>query len=312
MREIKKICGTIAVMLLTLLPIYGQINYENSTRLIEGWDFLKGDLAGPWEAVRDYNKKGAEIVPIWTKVTLPHSYNAFDAVDPDVNYYQGATWYRTKLSIDNPYKNGRTILHFEGVGQKADVYVYLTKVGSHTGGYDEWEVDITDAINNFLQSEESEAYKGTVPVEIRVDNTRDAEMMPSDLSDFNLYGGLYRYVNLVYTPSLALKSLQAYATVDEKGKEGHLSIKADFNNHTNADDAVIHVQVHAPGGQLIHEAEKKITEFTEQELLDLSIPRPGLWSPSHPNLYSCKVTLTSAAGTMESEEKFGFRYFEFK
>ena len=208
MRELKKIYGAIVVILFTLMPTYGQINYENSTRLIKGWDFLKGDLSGPWEAVRDYNKKGAEIVPIWSKVTLPHSYNALDAVDPDVNYYQGATWYRTKLNIDNPYKNGRTILHFEGVGQKAEVYVYLTKVGSHVGGYDEWEVDITDAVNDFLQSDEAEPYKGTVPVEIRVDNTRDTEMMPSDLSDFNLYGGIYRYVNLVYTPAVAFNSLQ--------------------------------------------------------------------------------------------------------
>lgn len=319
MREIKKICGTIAVMLLTLLPIYGQINYENSTRLIEGWDFLKGDLAGPWEAVRDYNKKGAEIVPIWTKVTLPHSYNAFDAVDPDVNYYQGATWYRTKLSIDNPYKNGRTILHFEGVGQKADVYVYLTKVGSHTGGYDEWEVDITDAINNFLQSEESEAYKGTVPVEIRVDNTRDTEMMPSDLSDFNLYGGIYRYVNLVYTPSVAFNSLQTYASVDEKGMEGKLSVKADFKNHTLiGDDAVteaeVNVKVLNPAGEVISNNNITINNISGKvnELLNITISKPELWSPRTPNLYSTVVTLKTDAGEMVSKEVFGFRHFEFK
>lgn len=26
--------------------------------------------------------------PIWTQVTLPHCFNAEDAVDPNVNYYQ--------------------------------------------------------------------------------------------------------------------------------------------------------------------------------------------------------------------------------
>ena len=240
--------ATLAFMLLTLFPLKGQINYENSTRLTDGWDFLKSDLSGPWEAVRDYNKKGEEIVPIWTQVTVPHSYNAFDAVDPDVNYYQGPTWYRTKLKIDNPYENGRTILHFEGVGQKAEVYVYLTKVGSHVGGYDEWEVDITDAVNSFLKTEEAESYKGSVPVEIRVDNSRDTEMIPSDLSDFNLYGGLYRYVNLVYTPAVAIKSLQTYASVDEKGRKGELSIVADFKNHDsrsdyNGKEALVNIQI---------------------------------------------------------------------
>ena len=35
------------------------------------------------------------------------------------------------------------------------------------------------------------------------DNSRDLEMIPSDLSDFNRYGGLYRHVNLVYVPAIA-------------------------------------------------------------------------------------------------------------
>ena len=37
------------------------------------------------------------------------------------------------------------------------------------------------------------------------DNSRNPEMIPSDLSDFNLYGGLYRYVNLVYVPAISLE-----------------------------------------------------------------------------------------------------------
>lgn len=309
--------ATLAFMLLTLFPLKGQINYENSTRLTDGWDFLKSDLSGPWEAVRDYNKKGEEIVPIWTQVTVPHSYNAFDAVDPDVNYYQGPTWYRTKLKIDNPYENGRTILHFEGVGQKAEVYVYLTKVGSHVGGYDEWEVDITDAVNSFLKTEEAESYTGSVPVEIRVDNSRDTEMIPSDLSDFNLYGGLYRYVNLVYTPAVAIKSLQTYASVDEKGRKGELSIVADFKNHDsrsdyNGKEALVNIQILNPAGDVIKDQNITIDSFNEQELLNISINKPELWSPQHPSLYSAKVTLKTHADSMVSVEKFGFRNFEFK
>ena len=114
-------------------------------RLIDDWEFLKQDLGGIWEAVRPVGKGAPESVPLWQKVSLPHCVNATDAVDPDVNYYQGPSWYRTQLDISNPYANGRTLLHFEGAGQKTDVYIYTTKVGSHVGGYDEWTLDITDA-----------------------------------------------------------------------------------------------------------------------------------------------------------------------
>ena len=39
--------------------------------------------------------------------------------------------------------------------------------------------------------------KGKVAIAIRCANSRDLEMIPSSQSDFALYGGLYRFVNLV-------------------------------------------------------------------------------------------------------------------
>ena len=115
-------------------------------RLNDNWKFLRSDLGGIWEAVRPVKEGNPESVPLWESITLPHCFNAIDAVDPDVNYYQGPGWYSSQIEISNPIENGRTLLHFEGAGQKTEVYVYLTKVGSHVGGYNEWSVDITDAV----------------------------------------------------------------------------------------------------------------------------------------------------------------------
>jgi beta-galactosidase len=166
---------------------------QQKTRLIHNWQFLKQDLGGVWEAVRSVAKGNPESVPAWDSVTLPHCFNARDAVDPDVSYYQGAAWYRTLLEVGNPYSNGRTLLHFEGAGQKTEVYIYTTKVGSHVGGYDEWTVDITEAVDAFKRTDAfQKEFKRKIPLSIRSDNSRDLEMIPSDLSDFNLYGGLYR------------------------------------------------------------------------------------------------------------------------
>src|SRR5215216_6184472 len=136
-------------LLFSCHPLFAQ----QKVRLIDNWQFLRQDLGGIWEAVRPVKEGNPEDVPLWSAVTLPHCVNAEDAVDPDVNYYQGPAWYRTALEIQNPYKNGRTLLHFEGAGQKTEVYVYTTKVGSHVGGYDEWTVDITEAVKEFEKSE---------------------------------------------------------------------------------------------------------------------------------------------------------------
>lgn len=308
----KKIIFSFLLLGISLLS-FSQINYSDKKRLNDGWKFLRQDLGSIWEAVRKpAGKDSPETVPLWKDVTLPHCFNAEDAVDPDVNYYEGPGWYKTILEINNPYKDGRVLLQFEGAGQKTDVYIYTEKVGSHVGGYDEWIVDITDAVDRFRRSGDAERFEGKIPLSIRCDNTRDTEMIPSDLSDFNVYGGLYRYLNLVYTPAIAFTGIQTYASVDEKDREGLLQIKAFFTNHSQVGDASLNIQISDPLGDQISDENITITEFTDKDVLSLKIPKPKLWSPETPNLYSAKFTLNSLTGTMICEEKFGFRHFEFK
>src|SRR4051812_22202825 len=83
-----------------------------SERLLKGWECYRGNLGSPWEAFRG---KAASDNVGWDKIeSMPHCFNAYDAVDPDQGYYQGPGWYRVMLKPANPYPNGRTLLHFEG------------------------------------------------------------------------------------------------------------------------------------------------------------------------------------------------------
>lgn len=290
-------CGVVVAQ----LPVHEKI------RLTEGWEFLRSDLGGIWEAVRP-----SEAVPLWSKVILPHCFNAEDAVDPDVNYYQGPGWYRTKLQFQNPYQNGRILLEFEGAGQKTDVYVYTTKVGSHVGGYDGWSVDITDAVAQFMKSDAASRFKGKVPVSVRCDNSRDLEMIPSDLSDFNLYGGLYRYVNLIYLPEVSLKNVEVNAVLDKKLKKGKLEIKTVFYNPLNVKEAVVDVVVKDPKGKIVLQEEKTVIPSGENVLVAVDVRNPVLWDIESPELYSCELTVKANGQEMKAVEKFGFRHFEFK
>lgn len=305
----KSILAFVGLILFANAVVYAQ----QSIRLNNNWEFLKSDIGGIWEAVRPVKAGNPESVPLWKNVQLPHCYNAEDAVDPDVNYYQGPAWYRTNLDIKNPYNNGRTLLHFEGAGQKAEVYVYTTKVGSHIGGYDEWTVDITAAVEAFKKTDVyQKQFKGKVPVSIRTDNSRDLEMIPSDLSDFNLYGGIYRYLNLVYAPALSFDKIFALSEVDKDGKQGNLNVKARFYNPTGLSAGTVLIKLIDPDGKVIQQAEKKLSDFkTEVDLANFSIKKPQLWSPDQPALYTVEATVTTNDGAFKQTEKVGFRNFEF-
>ncbi|MES2279290.1 MAG: glycoside hydrolase family 2 TIM barrel-domain containing protein [Bacteroidota bacterium] len=302
---------TITLLLLAACAHFGIA--QQKTRLINNWEFVRQDLGGVWEAVRPVVAGNPESLPLWDKVSLPHCFNATDAVDPDVNYYQGPGWYRTKLDINNPYTNGRTLLHFEGAGQKTDVYVYTTKVASHLGGYDEWTADITKAVEDFKKTDVyQKQFKGKIPVEVRCDNSRDLESIPSQLSDFNVYGGIYRYLNLVYTPGLYIDKVFASAEVDKAGQLGKLNIKARFNNPANLTSADRKISITDPQGKEIAMSKFSLNPLSgDVELGSFQIKKPQLWSPANPVLYTVTVSVTSGGQTFSQSEKVGFRNFEF-
>ncbi|HEY2962753.1 MAG TPA: glycoside hydrolase family 2 TIM barrel-domain containing protein [Pyrinomonadaceae bacterium] len=264
-----------------------------TSRRLSEWEYRRGSLGGPWEAWRKANDDANK----WSTVQVPHSFNAMDAVDPDAPYYQGPGWYRSRFQLANPYPSGRTLLHFEGAGQKTEVYVHTEKVGEHVGGYDEFIVDITDLANKYAKLSQP---PGTVPVTIMCDNSRDLEMIPSNLSDFNLYGGLYRYVNLVYVPAISLERVlvDPEALPDGKAK---ITIRTRLYNPLSLKEPVeVSVRVSDPKSGILTE---KGSSFT--------IEKPDLWSPDNPALYRCTVTMKSVHGSMTISERFGIRSFEF-
>ena len=271
---------------------------------ITGWEYRRGGLGGPWEAWRKAN----DDANVWTKVEVPHCFNAMDAVDPDVPYYQGPGWYRTRLSVKNIFPAGRTLLHFEGAGQKTEVFIHTDKVGSHVGGYDEFTIDITDQVNSrpkILEQTE-------IPIAVMCDNSRDLEMIPSNLSDFNLYGGLYRYVNLVYVPALSVERMHVVPELLPNGK-AKVTVRARLYNPTGIKDEVeLEVKVTSPDKEVIHYETSRLNPWTgTRDLTTFVIDSPSLWSPKKPSLYLCFVTVAKEPGISKAATHFGVRSFEF-
>jgi len=199
-------------------------------------------------------------------------------------------------------------LHFQGAGQTTALWVGSTQIGTHKGGYDEFAFDITDAVRQ-LPLHESRA---AVPIAIVCDNSSDYDRVPSDLSDFCLYGGLYRHVNLVYLPSLALDTVHVLPTITEDGS-AQVSVKAGLYNIPNASVVcTVSVQISDSHGRSIHETTQQLSAWSDStQIADFTVTAPELWSPESPHLYLCRVTLSSPAGQTRIDERFGIRQFEF-
>lgn len=303
-RDFLKSSALVSAAAMTSL-CFAESGSQNTTRLLTGWEYHRGSLGGPWEIWK--GQSGGDHAS-WQIISLPHCFNARDAVDPDEHYYQGPGWYRNRLKINNPFPNGRTLLHFEGAAQKTAVFIGMDQVGDHIGGYDEFVVDITDAAAEALKSPDA---KGEVPVAILCDNSRDLELIPSNFSDFNLYGGIYRYVNLVYVPAVSLERVHITPTV-QATRPARISVKARlYNPAAQTASLQIAIRILDPKGSIVHSASQKLSPWTgERELLVHEINTPQLWSPRNPNLYHCEITLTTADGEMKVSERFGLRYTE--
>ncbi|MDQ0889932.1 beta-galactosidase [Paenibacillus sp. V4I9] len=288
-------------------------------RLTQNWEHYCGSLGGVWEVWRGDKLQNHYNVP-WKQVKLPHSYNALGTMDPDSKYYQGQGWYRTKLEVNNPYPNGRTLLHFEGAGQRSNVFVYTEQVGEHLGGYDEFTVDITEAAE---RAREIERYEGKVAVAVMCDNSRELETIPSDASDFHLYGGVYRYLNLVYVPAMSLEKVHIEtdtlalqkSMVSGSGSISSCTVKvraALYNPKSLSENLQLTIQLTDPTGKVIAVSNVSSMPWEgDKELTVFELDTPQLWSTDQPVLYGCNVTLSSVHGETTVNEKFGVRFFEF-
>jgi len=284
--------ATAAVAASTLAAEPAPATPTNIQRLTTGWEHYRGNLGGIWEAWRG---KAASDSVVWTPVDLPHCYNATDSVDPDHAYFEGPAWYRTTVIPANPFPNGRTLLHFEGAGQRSEVHIGLKRIGAHIGGYDEWTLDITpDA-------------KSKVELAVFCDNSRNLEMIPSDLSDFNRYGGLYRHVNLVYAPAISLERVH----IDTKSDA--VTIQARLHNPDNLRaDLSIETRITDADGKSVHFSTKSAAAWDGlQEIAAFRIDQPRLWSPRTPHLYRATITLKSTHGDHTIDERFGLRTIDF-
>ena len=262
----------------------------------DDWYYLEDNAKDPLETSKSVNE--------WEKINLPHTWNNFDATDNVPGYRRDASWYQKFIYLPQLKNKLKFVLHFDGVNITSQVYVNSSLAGGHIGGYIGFDVDITPFIK---QGEENE-------ILVRVDNSINRDIIPSQKSDFFIYGGINRDVWLNVLPLSHINTSKISSPLVD-GKKAITDIKVNFFAE-NKNEFEIKTFVKDSSGRIVshYSVNNIFNEGNNTE--DLKLPEfsnPLLWSPESPNLYTILIELYSDGKKIDNiTEKFGYRWFEFK
>ena len=300
-------------MLLVSMVLFAQNGDRRVDNINFGWLFHEGDIANAQEV--NINESD------WRKVDLPHDFQIeqpwvapapdekADNTDVAANIKSrlssrgfkemGKAWYRYHFTPSEDMKNRRVLIDFGGIMYVGDVYLNGAKVGGTDYGYVGFEVDVTDKLK-----------WGQENVIAVMADTRD----PGN-SRWYTGGGLFRDVNVVYTPKdLYFERHPLYITTRDNK---YVSIRAEFTNRGRSRETQIKVSVYNPDGQLVNEVTTTKSRNTQSRTMEAQIPEitiaePQLWDTESPRLYTAKVEILREDGTVAdvATDHFGIRTVE--
>ena len=214
-----------------------------------------------------------------TPVTIPHDAmlseprTAIAEGGLNVSWFEGRDYvYTKKFTMTQEELQQHSILEFEGVYRKAEVFVNGKKAAFRPYGYTNFYVDL-DA---YLRCGE---------------NTVEVIARNADQPNSRWYSGagIYRPVKLWTSP------------------KAHIELNGVKIRTVSIDPAVVEVRVSTsvPGTVKVQilDGKKEIACVSGEGTMNITIPDAKLWSVETPNLYTARVTF----GEDVAEETFGIR-----
>ncbi len=265
---------------------------RSRTLLNRGWSYRETAAAQPDEL---------SAVPS-TAVTLPHTWNQWDAVDNTPGYRRDVSWYSRTLYLRSR-PNRRYLLYLEGANTKADVFLNGQRVGGHVGGYVGFTIDLTDYLSPTGQNQ----------LDIRVDNGYDPNLIPSQKSDFFIYGGLTRDLWLEDVPASYLSNVRI-STPAVSAAEARTVATLDIQGEAPEAGSISGTIVDPSTGEIVATGRTAISGRGEFSIAFSPVGTPALWSPENPHRYRVDLELVSTDGTVTDRhrEMIGYRWYRFE
>ncbi|HUY93230.1 MAG TPA: glycoside hydrolase family 2 TIM barrel-domain containing protein [Pirellulales bacterium] len=210
-------------------------------------------------------------------------------------------WYRRTFALDKAWAGKRVLLHFGAADWRATVWVNGRRQGEHSGGYDPFSFDITEAIKPGAEQE----------IVVSVWDPSDAGPQPRG-KQVSKPGGIYytpssgiwQTVWLEAVPEAYIPSLKITPDADRR----RVRFNVDAIGMSPSDRLAVKVTSVSLGDEARH-LKGPAQAAAIGEALELELPEAKLWSPDEPWLYHAAVSLVSADGRTldEVQTYFGLR-----
>ena len=224
------------------------------------------------------------------KILVPYSVESeLSGVQKHITQDQ-RLWYHRKFTLTEAFACKRTLLHFGAVDWQCTVWVNGKEIGKHTGGYNPFFFDITDA----LCDGENEL---TVKVFDPTDSghqQRGKQVHESHGFWYTATSGIWQTVWLEPVNHCRIESFKLVPDIDA----GEISLKI---KHTCECGGKLFAKV-LDGGNVVFDGEIQ----TEAKI---AVPDAKLWSPENPFLYDLELTLDCGGEKDEVKSYFGMRKF---
>ena len=279
-------------MILTVLCAWMGATAQTRTLFDNGWTFIQNGKT--------------------TSVNLPHDWDIYAAPDPATGATgTGGGWYpggkgEYRKSFATP-KSELVKLHFEGVYQKAEVFVNGQKAGQHAYGYTPFTVDVTPYLYKDKRQNE---------VVVKVDNSQQPNCRWYSGS------GIYRHVWLETMPALHIAENGTLITTPEVSRQqAKVNMSVWIENEVKQERKIDDIDVTFKGGTFTQTPQSEQMKQTFKEKYSLlksngtavcsltfTIAQPHLWTPDAPYLYEATVRLKEKGQVIDEQTvKFGIR-----
>lgn len=274
-------------MFCLLLGLFVTASARDIYQLNDGWEFFFKS---------ENTSDNARIV------TLPHSWNT----DPlaGQNFRETTGNYLREIYIPNEWASKRIFIKFYGAQTVTDLFLNGAHIGEHKGGGTAFAFELTNWIRFGMDNS----------LQVVVSNTFRSDVLPVS-TDQNLYGGLYRDVELIVTDETAISPLYygsegvlcRPSRVTKDRVEGEIEVHMLTNRNT---DATLYLEIFNERGKTIYTRSQRIMGQHKSIRIPFFFDQPQLWSPETPHLYTATVRLSNDSYHDEVQIRTGFRTVE--
>lgn len=240
------------------------------------------------------------------KVSLPHTWNAADGMFGNTDYYRGICNYTKKLQVPNDIKGKRIFLKVLAAQTVADIFVNHHFVMQHKGGYTSFTAELTDYL---ISGKEN-------TLDIRVNNSQTMDIAPI-CGDFNIFGGLYRGVELWITDNICIapdyfgSSGVFFTQTSVSEKQATLQTETIISaKNASTEGCEVELQLYDKN-KLIRRIVSAEINADNRVVMTTTLNNPHLWNGiKDPYLYKAVVILKKSGQEIDRrQEDIGFRFF---